>query len=355
MMGSQFYFRDKIPVGILGATGCVGQKFVQLLSQHSWFEITAIAASERSAGKMYKDAVNWLLETPIPESIASMKVLPCRPDLPCSILFSGLDADVAGEIETSFADSGYLVVSNARNHRMQPDVPLLIADVNGEHLELLKRQKFPKGKLLTNPNCSVAGIATVLKPLNDVFGLESVHVATMQAISGAGYPGAPSLEILDNVIPFIRGEEEKLETEPLKILGAYREGTVFPANFKISAHCNRVPVTDGHLANVSVKFKTKPSKEAILEAWKNFKTEAQDLQLPFACTPPIVYFEEESYPQPKLHRHLGKGMAVSVGRLRECPLFDYKFTILTHNTVRGAAGCAILNAEYLVRKGYVIW
>ncbi len=347
MMGSDLHFRDKIRVGILGATGTVGQKFVELLGHHPWFEVTAVAASEKSVGKHYADAVNWLMSSPIPPHIATQEVKHCLPDLPCQIVFSGLDSSVAGEIETKFAEAGYIVVSNSRNHRMDPAVPLLVPEVNSHHLEVMQKQPFPKGKIITNPNCSVIGLVMALKPLQDHFGIEAVHVTTMQAISGAGYPGVASLDIMDNVVPFISGEEHKMETEPLKIMA--------PAEFKISAQCNRVLVTDGHVECVSVKLKQKAAKADLIEAWRNFTSEAQTLQLPMAPERPIHYFEKENYPQPKLHRMLDKGMAVSIGRLRECPLFDYKFVLLSHNTIRGAAGGAILNAELLIRKGHIFW
>lgn len=341
--------QKKIPVGILGATGSVGQRFIEILSNHPWFEITALAASERSAGKTYGEAVNWLMASPIPEKISKMKVGACTPDLPCEIVFSGLDSSVAGEIETAFAEKGYIVHSNARNHRMVENVPLLVPEINGDHLALLKEQK-QKGKIITNPNCSTIGLALALKPLLDAFGIEAVHVVTMQAISGAGYPGVASLDIMDNVIPLIKGEEEKMESEPLKILGAYRNGRIENNRFKISAHCNRVAVNDGHTECVSIKFKKKPSKEEIIQAWTQFKAAPQILNLPTAPLNPIYYFYEQNFPQPKLHRMLDKGMAVSIGRLRECPIFDYKFAILSHNTIRGAAGGAILNAELMWKQ-----
>lgn len=339
--------QKKIPVGILGATGSVGQRFVQLLLDHPWFEIAALAASERSVGKAYREAVNWLLPTPLPEAIGKMKVLPCTANLPCEIVFSALDASVAGEIETEFAQAGYIVHSNARNHRMRPDVPLLVPEVNSDHLALLSEQKYPKGRIITNGNCSVIGLSVALKPLLDAFGLEAVHVVTLQAISGAGYPGVASLDIIDNVIPLIKGEEQKLETEMHKILGHYHQKTIQPATFKISAQCNRVAVSDGHVECVSVKLKKKASQKQMIDAWNSFTSKPQQLQLPLAPAKPIYYFEEEAFPQPKLHRLLDKGMAVSIGRLRECPLFDYKFVILSHNTIRGAAGGALLNAELL--------
>lgn len=341
----------KIPVAVLGATGSVGQKFITLLEGHPWFEIKSLIASERSQGKKYRDAVNWLSHTPIPSDIADMPILSPEIPTPVKVAFSGLDSSVAGEIEAAWAKNGVIVVSNSRNHRMDPVVPLLIPEINSDHLELLKLQPYGNGKIVTNPNCSVIGLALAIKPLHDLFGIEAIHVVTMQAISGAGYPGVASLDILDNVIPFINGEEAKIETELLKILGALKKDNVEYATIKISAHCNRVPVSDGHTECVSVKFSKKPTLDEIKHAWNNFKSEVQKLDLPLAPKQLIHYFEQVNFPQPKLHRHLDKSMAVSVGRLRECPLFDYKFTMLTHNTIRGAAGGAILNAELMYKKG----
>lgn len=355
MLGNDFQYRDKVRVGILGATGSVGQKFIELLANHPWFEITALAASERSAGKPYKEAVNWLMHQPLPESIGDMIVQPCVPNLPCTIVFSALDSSIAGELEIQFANAGYDVISNARNHRMDPDVPLLIPEVNSSHLELLKMQRFAKGKIVTDPNCSAVGLTIALKPLYDQFGIEAVHVVTSQALSGAGYPGVASLDIVDNVIPYIAGEEEKLETEPLKILGRLQNGQVHPAEFKISAQCNRVPVSDGHMECVSIKLKNSAAPSDLIAAWNGYTSEAQSLLLPTAPLKPIYYFEQQNYPQPKLHRNLDKGMAVSIGRLQKCPVFDYKFVLLSHNTLRGAAGGAILNAELMMSKGYIFW
>lgn len=357
MMSTDFHFRDKIPVAILGATGCVGQKFIQLLDNHPWFSIAALCASERSTGKQYAEATQWLMPTPIPRYIAEMKVQPCDAALafPVSLVFSGLDPSVAGEIETSFAEAGYIVVSNSRNHRMAKEVPLVVPEVNPDHIDLVKAQRFGKGMIVTDPNCSVIGLALALKPLYDQFGIEAVNAFTMQAVSGAGYPGVASLDIVDNVIPFIRGEEEKIETETLKILGQFEKDHIVPASFKISAHCNRVPVLDGHTECVSIKLKTKASAADIIKAWNHFQAEPQKLNLPTAPFQPLYYFEQENYPQPRLHRHLDKGMAVSLGRLRPCSLFDYKFVLLSHNTLRGAAGAAVLNAELMVRKGFVYW
>lgn len=336
---------QKIPVGILGATGMVGQKFVELLSYHPWFEIVAVAASDRSVGKYYEDAMEWRMSNPLPSSVASMRVAPCKPIFPCDIVFSGLDSSVAGDLEEEFAAAGYHVISNSSNHRMDPDVPLLVPEVNPDHLDLLESQHFEKGSLITNPNCSVIGITMALKPLLDVWGIKSTHIVTMQAISGAGYPGVASLDILDNIIPYITNEEKKLETEPLKIFG--------DPSIIISAQCNRVAVTDGHLACISVKLKHEASKKEIISTWKEFKAIPQYLQLPSAPKAPLIYLDNESHPQPKLHRYLEKGMSVSIGRLQQCPLLDWKFVILSHNTIRGAAGCAILNAELMVKKNLI--
>lgn len=343
----------KIPVGILGATGMVGQKFVELLSHHPWFEIVALAASERSQGKKYGEAMRWMMPTSLSPALASLTVQPCSPSLPCRVVFSGLDSSVAGEIEENFAQAGYIVISNSRNHRMNPTVPLLIPEVNSEHLSLVHSQRFSPGMIVTNPNCSVIGFTTTLKPLIDRWGIEQAHIVTLQAISGAGYPGIPSFDILDNVIPFIPGEEEKIENEPLKILGDLQSNAIQSYPMRLSAQCNRIAVMDGHMACVSVKLKTQTTAEEIIEAWQNFSGEPQALHLPLAPKRPIVYFFDDQYPQPKLHRQLEQGMAISVGRLRKCPLLDWKFVLLSHNTVRGAAGCAILNAELMFKKGYI--
>jgi len=343
----------KIPVGILGATGSVGQKFIELLANHPWFEITALAASERSSGSMYKEVVNWFQASPLPPHIGEMIVNPCKPTVLCRIVFSGLDSRVAGEIETEFAESGYVVVSNSKNHRMDPQVPLLIPEVNSDHLELVKYQPFNNGMIVTNPNCSVIGMVIALKPLLDEFGLEAVNVVTMQALSGAGYPGVPSPDIIDNVIPYISGEEGKMETEPLKLFGQLNRDFINPVNIPISAQCNRVGVMDGHLESISVKLNKEATLDEVKETWRQFSGEPQRLNLPSAPEKPIHYFEEDKFPQPRLHRNLEKGMAVSIGRLRNCPVTDYKFTVLSHNTVRGAAGGAILNAELMVKKDII--
>jgi len=344
---------NKIKVGILGATGSVGQKFIELLKNHPWFEIAELGASERSAGKKYSDATNWIMKTPLQKNVADLIVKECLPNFESKLIFSGLDSSVAEQIETDFANAGYFVISNSRNHRFDKDVPLLIPEVNADHLELLNAQPY-KGGIVTNPNCSTIGMVLALKPLHDAFKIKKINVVTMQALSGGGYPGVPSMDIIDNVIPFISGEEEKMETEPLKILGKLDNGEIiFENNIKISAQCNRVAVIDGHLETVQVEFETKPTKDEIIAAWENFKGLPQELKLPFAPIKPVHYFSQNNLPQPKLQRDIENGMAASVGRLREDSLFHYKFVVLSHNTVRGAAGGTILNAELLKAKGFL--
>ena len=345
-MNIDFQFREKIPVAILGATGTVGQQFVALLSTHPWFEITTLTGSERSIGKPYQEAVHWLQQNPIDPLIAPIVVSANNPSSSVSIAFSALDASIAGPIETAYAEAGVIVISNASAHRMRSDVPLLIPDVNPHHLDLLAQQTT-KGKIITNPNCTATGLTLALKPLHDLFGIESVHAVTFQAISGAGYPGVSAYDILDNVIPHIAGEEEKIEKEPLKILG--------DSSIKISAQCNRAPLTDGHLECVSVTLKKKASKDEIINAWNSYQGLAQELKLPSAPLQPIQYRQEQNYPQPRYQKMRGKGMAVAIGQLRDSQNFDYQFTLLTHNTIRGAAGGAILNAELLVKQGFVYW
>jgi aspartate-semialdehyde dehydrogenase len=353
---SSMHFRKKIPVGILGATGCVGQKFVQLLSKHPWFELVALTGSEKSQGKSYKEACNWMQSTILPAEIGKLQVLPTEPNIPCKIVFSALSSDVAGEIEKKFASKGYAVISTASAHRTDPDVPLMIPEVNADHLQLVKKQKFPQGgMIITKPNCAVIGLVLALRPLALEFGIEKVHVVTMQSSSGAGIPGVPSLALLDNIIPYIAGEEEKMETEPLKILGQINGDHIDPYKMTISASCKRVPVTEGHFEAVSVKLKDKATDADVKRAWQEFYPPIQELKLPSSPVKILYYFEEKDSPQPKLHRDLEKGMAVSIGRLRACPLFDYKFDILSHNMIRGAAGGAVLIAELLVKNGFVYW
>lgn len=346
----------KIKVGVLGATGAVGQMFVRLLEDHPWFELAEVAASERSAGKTYGEATRWLQSTPLPEKIRGLAVRPCRPELDCRIVFSGLDASVAGEVEAEFAAAGYAVFSNARNHRLDEDVPLVIPEVNADHLQLIETQKQKRrvpGFIVTNSNCSTMFLAMALSPLQRAFGVEKVFVTTMQAVSGAGYPGVASLDILGNVIPFISGEEEKMEIETRKILGTLANGRVAPADFIISAQTNRVPVENGHTECLSVKFKKPAVAEDIKERLRNFRGLPQELQLPSAPARPIVVMEENDRPQPKRDVMLANGMATLVGRIRPCPLFDYRMVILGHNTIRGAAGASILNAELLAAQGKI--
>lgn len=344
----------KIPVAVLGATGSVGQRFVALLAEHPWFEVAALTASERSAGRPYGEAVHWLQETPLPETIAAMEVLPTVAPLPCRLLFSALDSTTASAVEGPLADAGYFVVSNASSHRMDADVPLIVPEVNPEHLELIHHQKRSHGgAIVTNPNCSTIGLVMALKPLADAFGLEQVHVVTLQALSGAGVPGVPSMAVIDNLVPYIGNEEDKLETEPLKILGHYEAGRIVPAELTLSAQCNRVAVLDGHTECVSVLLGKRASQDEVSEALRQFTALPQQLQLPSAPHRPVHVTELVDRPQPRLDRGRDGGMAVTVGRLRPCPLFDYKFVALSHNTLRGAAGGSILVAEMAVVQGLV--
>jgi aspartate-semialdehyde dehydrogenase len=347
----------KIRVGVLGATGAVGQRFVQLLSDHPYFEIAEVAASERSAGKHYKEAVagKWILDFDIPAQIASMTVKECKPGLACKVVFSALDSSVAGPIEEDFAKAGYYVVSNSKNHRFDEDVPMLIPEVNSDHLGIIpvqQKKRGWKGFITVKPNCSLQSYLVALAPLHRKFGVKRAIVTTMQAVSGAGYPGVASLDILDNLVPYIGGEEEKSEKEPLKILGHIEGDRIVDAKgVKFSAHCNRVNIVDGHTATVSVEFERKPTREEIIASWDEFSGEPQELALPSAPKRAIVYRTEENRPQPRLDRMQDGGMGIVVGRLRPCNVFDYRFVCLSHNTIRGAAGGAVLIAELLHRKG----
>ena len=350
---------NKIKVGVLGATGAVGQRFVQMLQGHPWFEINALCASDRSAGKRYMDACRWNLRGDMPEALRNTVLLECEPGPDCKIVFSALPAEIAGEIEEEFAAAGYIVCSNSRNHRYDPDVPLLIPEVNPEHLQLIdiqRRNRGWEGFITTNPNCSTTHLVSALHPLHQRFGVKKVFVVTMQAVSGAGYPGVSSMDIMDNVVPYISGEEEKMEQkEPQKLLGTFDGQGIRYADFVVSAHCNRVPTRNGHLEAVSIEFEKKPTQEEVLEAWASYKPLAQQLNLPSAPQPAIIYDGRADRPQPRLDRLAGSvpGMATVIGRLRPDPLFHYKFVVLGHNTIRGAAGGSLLNAELLVAKGYV--
>jgi len=343
---------NKIPVAVLGATGAVGQRLVSLLGSHPWFELAALCASERSAGKPYLEAARWLLPEAPPPFARTAKVLPCEASARWPIAFSALDADAATEVEEAFARAGTVVSSNARSHRMRPDVPLVVPEVNADHLALAAFQPYGgKGAILTNPNCSTIGLVLALAPLAERFGLASVMVTTLQAASGAGYPGVSSLDLIDNVVPFISGEEAKLESEPLKILGALEDGRVERAGFGISATTTRVPVIDGHTLVVSLKLRSKASREEVLEAWASWKGKVEGLGLPTSPARPLVYREEQDRPQPRLDRNEGGGMSVVLGRLRPCPLNDWKFVAMSHNTIRGAAGGTLQLAELAVAKG----
>jgi aspartate-semialdehyde dehydrogenase len=343
-----------IPVGVLGATGMVGQQFIALLANHPWFHVEWLGASQRSEGKAYRDAAAWRLPKPLPDDVAARTVEAATPGRAPRLVFSGLDSSVAGEIETAFAAAGHIIVSNSRNHRMEPTVPLLIPEVNADHLALLDAQGAAhgwKGRIVTNPNCAVVVMAMALAPLRQ-FGLRTTMITTLQAISGAGYPGVASWDILANVIPHIGGgEEEKVETEAKKILGTLNHGSVTLHPVIVSATTTRVPVHDGHTGSISVGLQQKPTPDAIIDAWRSFKGRPQTLELPSAPPQPIVYLTEANRPQPSLDVHRGGGMTVSVGRLRACPVLDYKFIALGHNTIRGAAGAAILNAELMHREG----
>jgi aspartate-semialdehyde dehydrogenase len=348
---------NKIPVGILGATGTVGQRFIQLLHEHPWFEVTWLAASDRSAGKLYPEAAKWNLATPIPAKIAAMKVSAAAPDKSTPrLVFAALDATAAQEIEPAFAEAGHAVVSNSSAFRMAEDVPLIIPEVNGDHVPLIKMQKWYKqngGFMVTNPNCSAIGLVLALAPLHRRFGIDKIFVATMQAISGAGYPGVPSMDILGNVIPYIAKEEDKMEAETRKLLGSLNGSRVVDADLVLSAHCNRVAVEDGHTESVSLKLRKPAQAEEIIEAWNEFRCLPQKLKLPTAPEQPVIYESAPDRPQPRLDRDRGRGMSAICGRLRPCNIFDWKFTVLSHNTIRGAAGAAVLNGELLKAQGYL--
>jgi aspartate-semialdehyde dehydrogenase len=351
----------KLKVGILGATGAVGQRFVQLLADHPWFEIAALTASDRSVGKRYADACKWLLPGRMPAAVEDMTLVPTEADaIPSDVrlLFSALPGSTAGPVEEALAAAGFAVCSNASAHRMDPDVPLLIPDVNPDHTALIRVQQARRGGsgfIVTNPNCTATHLVCALKPLHDAFGLTAVSVVSMQAVSGAGYPGVASLEILDNVIPYIGGEEEKVESEPRKLLGTLAGDHVALADFAVSAQCNRVAVLDGHTEAVAVKLKRPAALEEVAAAFTGYRGEPQRLGLPSAPDPAIILHTAGDRPQPRLDRMAGNGMVTHVGRLRPdpLPLWDYKFIVLGHNTIRGAAGGAILNAELLVAQGYL--
>jgi aspartate-semialdehyde dehydrogenase len=345
--------QNKLEIGILGATGMVGQRFIQLLENHPWFQIAWLAASDRSSGKKYEDAAKWRLDTPCPERIARMTISPADPDGAPKIIFAALDADIAREMEPRFAAAGCAVVSNSSAFRMAPNVPLVIPEVNASHLHLIEDQSWRRdsgGYIVTNPNCSAIGLVMALKPIQDRFGVEQIFVSTMQAVSGAGYPGVASLDILGNVVPFIKNEEEKMQEETLKLLGSLQGDKIVPLPARMSAHCNRVAVEDGHTESVSIKLGKPATREELLAAWAEFQP-LRGQNLPTAPAQPVEWIAAEDRPQPRLDKNRGNGMAASVGRLRPCGLLDWKFTVLSHNTIRGAAGAAIVNAELLMSLG----
>ncbi len=348
--------QQKIPVGILGATGVVGQRFIQLLESHPWFEAAWLAASDRSAGQAYGDAVRWRLKTPIPERVLGMSVSNAAPEGAPRVIFAALDAGIARDLEPQFAAAGCAVVSNSSAFRMQENVPLVVPEVNADHIALIEKQCWRKqsgGYIVTNPNCSAIGLVVALAPLHRKFGIESLFVTTMQAVSGAGYPGVASLDILGNVIPYIANEEEKMEEETRKLLGHLAGDRIEPAAFRMTAHCNRVAVEDGHTESVSVKLKRKADADELIAAFNEFRSTPQELNLPLAPAQPVFYDSAPDRPQPRFDVDRGNGMTVSVGRLRPCGVLDYKFTVLSHNTIRGAAGAALLNAELLKVQGFL--
>ncbi len=346
-----------IKVAVLGATGMVGQRFVQLLQGHPWFEIAALTGSERSVGRTYGESCRWVLDSDMPAHLRDIPVHGSEDplaDIP--LIFSALPSSAAGPIEERLAAAGHIVCSNASNYRMQPDVPLLIPEVNPEHLGLLEVQRKRRGwsgAIVTNPNCTITPLTMALHPLHNTFGISKVLIVSMQALSGAGYPGVPAYDAGDNVIPFIGGEEPKVESEPQKILGVLENEEVTPAGFLTSAHCNRVPVLEGHLECISIALKRQANLEELIDVMRHFRGLPQELNLPGAPPQPVIVRDEPDRPQTRRDRDAGKGMATVVGRVRHCPLLDYKFVVLAHNTIRGAAGGSLLNAELMVAQGIV--
>ncbi|MBZ0111291.1 MAG: aspartate-semialdehyde dehydrogenase [Thermoanaerobaculia bacterium] len=343
----------KIPVGVLGATGSVGQRFITLLRDHPWFELTCVTGSDRSIGRRYGEAAHWALPDAMPSAASNLVVERTGRGLSPQLLFSALSSEVAREVERDLAAAGHFVVSNASAHRMDPDVPLMVPEVNEDHLGLLERQSFPKGgALVTNPNCSTIGLVLALAPLHEAFGIEALSVVTLQALSGAGIPGVPSMVALDNVVPYIGNEEEKLETEPLRILGTLGPHGIEAASFTVSAQCNRVAVSDGHTECLSLRLRGEPSVDAVTRVLESYRSPTT-AHLPTAPDLPIVVTDQPDRPQPRLDRDRGGGMSVTVGRIRPCPLFGIKMVVLSHNTLRGAAGGSLLVAEQVVAKGLI--
>ncbi len=347
---------EKLPVAILGATGAVGQRFIQLLENHPWFEVSELVASDRSAGRDYADAARWVLDGEPPTRIRNMRIKPLDSNLESPLVFSALPKEAADPHELRLASAGHVVCTNASLNRMLEDVPLLLPEVNAGHLALIDIQRanrgWTTGALIANSNCTIMPVVMSLAPLRQ-FGIEQIMIVSAQAISGAGYPGVSALDILDNIIPYIGGEEDKMETESLRMLGTLNDDHVEWLPAVVSATCNRASVIDGHLVNLSVSLKSEPGLDDILEAWAQFRGGDPVPLLPSAPKEPVHYFEQPDRPQPRRDRNYGKGMTTTIGRLRECPLLGYKFAALSHNTIRGAAGCSILNAELMAAKGYV--
>ena len=347
----------KIPAAILGATGSVGQRFVQLLDQHPWFDVVCLTGSDRTIGTRYGDTCRWLLTTPMPEWAKDIKVSPTDPSqLDYPLVFSALPADIAKTVEADFAAKGSMVCSNASAYRMESDVPILIPESNADHAKLVdvqRKERGWKGGIVTNSNCTSTGITVAFKAIQNAFGIDKAFVVSMQAVSGGGYPGVPSMDVLDNIMPFIKGEEDKVQTEPLKMLGTLTGNTIKPAEFIISAHTNRVAVTDGHMVCASLALKNKVAAAEAIEAIRNYQAPEICQDLPSTPKPVLVYRTEDNRPQPRLDRMTGKGMSTVVGRLREDPIFDIKMVIYSHNTIRGAAGGSVYNAELLTKMGYL--
>jgi aspartate-semialdehyde dehydrogenase len=347
-----------IKVGVLGATGAVGQRFVQLLEGHPWFQVTALGGSDRSVGKKYAQAAQWRLSADVPAYARDITLVEGKPgrEWDCDVVFTSLPAEIAGEVEEEFAAAGYKIFSNSRNHRMSPDVPLMVPEINPGHsavLEYQQKRRGWNGFIVTNPNCTTIHLVLALKPLQDAFGLKKVLVTSLQSVSGAGYPGVPSLDIIDNVVPYIGGEEDKVETEPLKLMGELQGQNFENADFVISATCTRVAVREAHTESVSVQLGREASLDEVASALREWEAEPQRLGLPSAPPRPVLLRAESDRPQPFLDREGEGAMATTVGRLRRCPILDYKFVLTGHNTIRGAAGASILNAELLVAQGWI--
>lgn len=346
---------ENINTVVLGATGMVGQRFVNYLANHPWFNITSLTASEKSSGKTYQEGVDWVLDKEIPNSVKDMEIEETEPSVEGKLAFSALPSSVAKEVEKDFAKDGFAVASNASSHRMKEDVPLIIPEVNPNHLELIEKQKQNRnwnGFIVTNPNCSTIILTLPLKPIKEKFGLADVKVVTLQAVSGAGYSGVPSMAIIDNAVPYISSEEEKMETETKKLLGSLEKKELKYSKTNVSAQCNRIPVTDGHMESIWIKTKEKTTSDKIKKELREFKGKPQELNLPFAPDNPIIVKEKPDRPQPRLDREAGEGMSVSTGRVRGGDK-EFKMTLLGHNTIRGAAGASILNAELMAKKGYL--